>query len=177
VTARISSTADQFAALKQHLREPECVAFMYTDFRDECFHVIALEAMLESDIASRSDRHVLLHDDVRPRLIARASARGWGLVEAHSHGPRGHAAFSPSDLAAFENWVPHLWWRLRGRPYAALVVAGDRWDALAWIDGPRDPRPVAQIDIAGPAGDTRVIPTGTTFWRLQERDLRMRKSA
>lgn len=177
MTAQISLTAERFAALKQHLLEPERVAFMYTEFIDGRFNVVDLEPMCGSDIASRSDRHVVLHDDVRPRLISNASARNLGLLEAHSHGSRGYAAFSPSDLAGFEEWVPHLWWRLRGQPYAALVVAGDRWDALAWIDGPRDPRPVVEIEITSRTRNTRVVPTSATYASLRERAVRMRESA
>jgi len=177
MTARIWFTVEQFATLQRHLVEPEHVAFAYANFADGHFDVVDLEPMAGRDVASRSDRHVVLHDEVRPRLIATASARGLSLVEAHSHGARGYAAFSATDLVGFEEWIPHLWWRLRGQPYAALVAAGDRWDALAWIDGPRDPRPVAEIEIAGHTGTTRIVPTSATFWSLRRRALRLRESA
>lgn len=177
MTACIGLTAEQFAALQQHLVEPERVAFAYAEFVDGRFNVVDLEPMSGRDVASRSERHVELHDDVRPRLISTALARGLSLLEAHSHGRRGYAAFSPSDLLGFDDWVPHLWWRLRGQPYAALVVAGDRWDALAWIDGPREPRPVGAIEIATHTGTRRIVPTSATFWALRRRGLRLRESA
>lgn len=177
MTARITLSVERFAALEQHLLEPERVAFMYAEFADGRFKVVDLEPMSGGDVASRSDRHVVLHDAVRPRLISKASACGLSLLEAHSHGPRGHAAFSTSDLLGFEEWVPHLWWRLRGQPYAALVAGRDRWDALAWIDEPRDPQRVAHIEITGDTGPRRIVPTSATFWRLRQRDLRKRQSA
>lgn len=177
MTARVRLTVEQFAVLKQHLDEPEKVAFAYADFADGRFDIADLQPMSGDDVASRSDRHVELHDDVRPRLISTASARGLSLVEAHSHGPRGHAAFSPSDLHGFEEWVPHLWWRLRGQPYAALVMAGDRWDALAWINGPRDPQRVAAIEVTSRSDTRLVVPTSATFRTLCGRGLRLRPSA
>lgn len=166
MTTQIELAAEHFAILRQHLAEPEHVAFMYARFIAGRFTVVDLEPMSDSDVASQSDLHVVLQDDVRPRLISKASAGGLSLVEAHSHGRHGKAAFSPSDLLGFEEWVPHLWWRLHGRPYAALVVAGDCWDGLTWLDGPREPRPIAGIEIADPAGTTRLTPTGTTFLSL-----------
>jgi hypothetical protein len=177
MTVRILLSAERLAALEQHLAKPERVAFMYAAFADGYFNVVDLEPISGGDVASRSDRHVVLHDDVRPRLISEASARGLSLIEAHSHGPRGRAAFSASDLVGFEEWVPHLWWRLRGRPYAALVLGCGLWDALAWVDGPSDVCRIAHIEITGETGMRRVVPTSATFWRLRQRHPRMRLSA
>jgi hypothetical protein len=56
--------------------------------------------------------------------------------------------------------VPHLWWRLRGRPYGALVTAGKTFDALAWVDGPNDVEQIERLDIEG--GDT-LLATGRTL--------------
>jgi hypothetical protein len=170
MSVEVRLTDHQFAELRQHLSEPECVAFLYAEFQAGCFIVDDLEPMLGDDISSQSDLHVVLHDDIRPRLISRASARGRSLIEAHSHGPHGHAAFSPSDLLGFSDWVPHLWWRLRGRPYAALVMAGAQWDALAWIDGPRDPEPVAEIEVTADENSARITPTNATFRALAARN-------
>jgi hypothetical protein len=170
MSAEIRLTDHQFVELRRHLSEPERVAFMYAEVQAGCFIVDELEPMLGNDISSQSDLHVVLHDDIRPRLISRASARGRSLIEAHSHGPHGHAAFSPSDLLGFSEWVPHLWWRLKGRPYAALVMAGTQWDALAWIDGPRDPEPVAEIEVMTDKGSARIAPTNATFRTLAALD-------
>ncbi len=156
----------QFAELRRHLSELERVAFMYANVQAGCFIVDDLEPMLDDDISSQSHLHVVLHDHIRPRLISRASARGQSLIEAHSHGPRGRAAFSPSDLLGFSEWVPHLWWRLKGCPYAALVMAGTQWDALAWIDGPREPESVAAIEVMADKNSSRIAPTNATFRSL-----------
>jgi hypothetical protein len=41
--------------------------------------------------------------------------------------------------------VSHLWWRLRGRPYAAIVTSTPDLDALAWIDNPGKAEQVAGV--------------------------------
>jgi hypothetical protein len=169
MSVRIEMTSKQFASLRHDLWEPEAVVFMYARFSERRFAVVEVEAMPAGDIESRSDRHVVLRDDVRPRLIAKATASDLAIVEAHSHGPKGFAAFSASDLAGFEEWVPHFSWRLGGRPYAALVVAGNSWDALAWIEGPREPEPVTEITISRRFRATRVTPTGATSQKLRAR--------
>ena len=125
---------EQFEPLRDALLLPEQVVFAYATHADGQLEVDAVEEMTGSDIASQSARHVVLADDVRPRVIKTAWDRNQCLIEAHSHGPGGQAEFSPSDMLGFEEWVPHVRWRLGGRPYAALVLAGDTWDALVWTD-------------------------------------------
>jgi hypothetical protein len=95
----------------------------------------------------QSDFHVSLGDATRADVIKWAWDSDACLVEAHSHGPLGPAGFSPSDLYGFEQWVPHLWWRLRARPYAAIVTAGSSIDGLAWVDGASAPEQVDAVDL------------------------------
>lgn len=118
----------------------EQVAFLLADLsggdsRDLDLREIAPVA--SEDFTYQGAFHVNLGDAVRPRMIKWAWDRGSCLVEAHSH-LEGPAAFSPTDLAGLEEFVPHMWWRLR-RPYAALVLAPDSFDGLAWVDGPEAP--------------------------------------
>jgi hypothetical protein len=177
MTARVRIISAQFAALRRHLHEPEQVAFAFASFARGRFDIVEVQAMGGRDIASRSDRHVELREDVRPALIRSASDRGLSLIEAHSHGPRGHAAFSPSDMRGFHDWVPHLWWRLGGMPYAALVMAGEAWDGLAWISSPTEAQPVCAIEVSQDAADMRlIVPSGATFTSLARGDARVRRS-
>src|SRR5207253_2261676 len=98
-----------------------------------------------------------------PDLIKWAWDRDACLVEAHSH-PRGDPArLSPSDFHGLAEWVPHLWWRLRGRPYAALVFGDATVDGLAWVDGAGRPEPIRELHTT----DGRsVFCTGLSFERL-----------
>ncbi len=87
--------------------------------------------------------HVSLPDETRSEIIQWAWAEGACLIEAHSHGRWSPAAFSPYDLRNLREWVPHLWWRLQGRPYAAIVTTTRDFDALAWIENPDE---IEQVD-------------------------------
>lgn len=154
---------DLYGALGGHLgSRPEQVGFFLADWRPEerRFALSDWWAVPPSGLEHQSDFHVSLSDDARAEAIRWAWESGACLVEAHSHGKRGTAGFSPSDLWGFEEWVPHLWWRLRGRPYAALVTAGDTFDAVAWIHGPSSVEQVGSLEVEG--GDT-LLATGRTM--------------
>lgn len=157
---------DIFEALGTALAKAEEVVFLYATYTEGVFAVDAIEVMTGDDIASHSKLHVELADDVRPRVIKTAWDRARCLVEAHSHGDWGHAEFSLSDLHGFDEWVSHVRWRLRDRPYVALVKAGDTWDALAWIDND-EPTTVGSIEVvrAGVTTET-VVPTNATAAKL-----------
>ena len=113
---------------------------------------------------SRSAFHLVLSDETRAEIIRWAWDSGASLVEAHSH-DFGVAAFSPSDFYGLKEWVPHLWWRLRGRPYGAIVVDGETLDALAWIEDADKPEQVVGLTIDG---DGSVAATRQTLGRAPE---------
>jgi len=135
VSVRVRIHRRHFDSLRASLARPEEVVFAFARYANRVFDVAALELVTAVEVESRTAHHVVLADEVRPRLVKTPWDRDQCLVEAHSHGPRGLAEFSASDLLGFREWVPHVRWRLRGRPYAALVAAGDAWDGLAWVDG------------------------------------------
>jgi len=88
---------------------------------------------------SRSLFHFELTDETRAMVIKRAHDLGASLIELHSHTGSWPARFSPSDHAGFEEFVPHVWWRLKGRPYLAVVVTASSFDAFVWLSDPRSP--------------------------------------
>jgi hypothetical protein len=92
--------------------------------------------------------HAELDDAHRAEIIQWASRSKGCLIEAHSHGsillP---ARMSRFDLAQLEEWVPHVRWRLGGRPYAALVTASKDLDGLAWIG--TQPEAIAAVHVDG----------------------------
>lgn len=121
--------------------------------------------VLESGFESRSEFHLVLRDEVRAEIIKWAWDMGASLVETHSH-RFGDAQFSWSDLKGLQEWVPHLWWRLRGRPYGAIVLDGETLDGLAWVEDARIPEQVAELEITG-KGSVRA--TGRTLAGLAKR--------
>jgi hypothetical protein len=110
----------------------------------------------------QSAYHVTLRDEARPQVIKWAWDAGACLVEAHSHGDDGFAGFSPSDLWGFGEWVPHVRWRLRGQPCAAIVTAGDTFDSLAWLDETDSPTQIERMEVDG----TIHVATARTLPRL-----------
>lgn len=116
--------------------------------------------MRADEFAVRHSDFLELKDGVQAGLIKRAHDLGTCLVEMHSHVGSYRAEFSYSDLRGLADNVPHIWWRLKGRPYAALVLAEDGIDALIWADDPRRPLPLHEIA----DGDRVIRPVGTT-WR------------
>jgi len=172
MAARIRIKSAMFDELERHLDQPELAAFLLADFDGHDFEVVEIRAVAGDGYSSRSNYHLELADSARPQLIAWALERELCLIEVHSHGPD-FPQFSRSDQLGFLDWVPHVRWRLRGRPYAALVRSGDEWDGLAWAGSAGEAQIVealeitagdsdeAGADISGPAPAARTIPTTT----------------
>ena len=102
--------------------------------------------------------HLELTDELRANVIKRAHDLGASIVEFHSHlGPQ-PARFSPFDRRGLREFVPHVWWRLRKRPYFAVVVTHTDFDSLAWMMGPEKPQHLDGIAV----GDRVFQPTQLT---------------
>lgn len=100
------------------------------------FRVQSWYAVQPADYAYRGVEGIELTDACRAAVIKRAHDLNAALIEFHSHPGSLPATFSITDRAGFEDFVPHVWWRLKGRPYAAVVVATRSADALAWVEAP-----------------------------------------
>ncbi len=86
-----------------------------------------------------------MEDATRARLIKRAHDVRASLVEVHSHVGPWRAAFSFSDIRGLKETVPNMWWRLKGRPYASIVISAVSVDALAWIETAERAVPLDEI--------------------------------
>jgi hypothetical protein len=113
------------------------------------------------DFRIHSEFHVELNDEARARIIKRAWDSDTAMIELHSHpGDVWGAMFSPSDMYGFKDFVPHCRWRLRGRPYLAIVVSPAGADALAWVDKSGD---AVALTAIREGGVPVVIPTNQTI--------------
>ena len=108
---------------------------------------------------SRGIAHLQVEHDFIGRMIKRAHDLGTALVEAHSHPFEGLSAarFSPSDRAGLAEIVPHVLWRLPGRPYAALVFAPEGTDGLLWPSHGAEPEQITELRIGGQAQRTSLL--------------------
>ena len=157
---------DMYERVHAHLLPPRGVceeaAFLFAtaEFDPESVRLSVVEAMMipPEGFASRSRFYLELTDHTRAAVIKRAHDLGAGLIECHSHPGQRGACFSWSDLHGFDDFVPHVRWRLAGRPYAAVVFATDSIDALAWSGSATD-----AVSVAAVHAENRLIqPTGLT---------------
>jgi len=164
---QINLPAAALADLMQHLLPPDARreegAFVFAAPQKSdgqlCFRFIEAVKLCPADYAAQYSDYLELTDEARARLIKRAHDLDASIVEIHSHLGPWRASFSYSDIAGLKETVPHMWWRLRGRPYAALVFARDGFDALVWSDNPD--KPVALDGLV--AGDRVLKPTNSTL--------------
>jgi proteasome lid subunit RPN8/RPN11 len=158
-------------AMQEHLlphdSKNEQAAFVFVRAKTSAGNSIIFRFLdwlpLKADnFAAQHEVYLELRDEMRGSLIKRAHDLNASLVEFHSHPGPYPAQFSPSDLDGFHEFVPHVWWRLRGRPYAAVVVAPSGFDALAWLTSPQVPGALNAISVGG----ERLTPTGITLRKL-----------
>ena len=109
--------------------------------------------------------YVELRDEMRAKIMKLAFDLEAAIVELHSHPYSRAACFSPSDFEGFDEFVPHVRWRLGGRPYAAVVYSRIDFDAIVWIDDPQHPQQLTELV----AGKRHLYPNGLTL-RLHEHD-------
>lgn len=128
-----------YEALKDHLfqGESEQVAFLYGRQEEEGgetqFHVEETYPVPEEELDSSSRYFIALSDEALQKAIRKAFDSGLVPIEVHSHRDASYeAGFSRSDFEGFEETVQHVRWRLRGRPYIALVITPTGFDALLW---------------------------------------------
>lgn len=127
---------------------------------DQIFRAVEWVPVPSEGFAARTGFFFELTDEMRAAVIKRAHDLDTSLVEFHSHVGPWPATFSGSDWSGFEEFVPHVWWRLKGRPYLAVVVARNTFDGLVWIDGPTSPQRLDGIlvgeSIHAPTGHSRL---------------------
>lgn len=129
----------------------EQAAFLYVGHTvvgdDLVFDVVTHELLPRSDFAEQHSDYLELADTARARIIKRAHGLNASVVEIHSHPSGWPAEFSLSDRAGLRETVPHVRWRLKGRPYLAVVVARSSYDALLWHGQSDNPEPlVLEVD-------------------------------
>lgn len=159
-----------YSALRRHLfkrgSKEEEVAFLYLTSSNgaDVFDVTAHDLIGSEGFEHRSAYHFELSETTQARVIKRAHDLKACIAEIHCHRFQDRARFSPSDIAGLKEFVPHVRWRLKGRPYFALVFAGRNFDGLAWLTNAEHPGIIA-LEVDGEI----VAPTGLTAeeWEIR----------
>jgi hypothetical protein len=102
----------------------------------------------EEDLVGAHEFYLELTDEAKARIIKKAWDTKTCLAEIHSHHEiLGRARFSLSDLSGLQEFVPHVWWRLEGGPYLALVFNKEGFDGLVWKQNPHIPTSLSGIRV------------------------------
>ncbi len=163
----LSIPEDLYREVRDHLlqNEVEQVAFLFCGVRgkgeDTVLDAFDWHPVHPNGFVEQHEYYVELTDDEKARVIKEAWDHQAALVEVHSHPKSRMAEFSYSDLDGLQEFVPHVRWRLKGRPYVALIMVPREIDALAWISKDGSIEPVDEIRI-GTAG---IKPSGRTYER------------
>ena len=142
-------TEGLYERLSRHLLPADATreeaAFLFARPHDApaSYYVVATAFLSPTDFAHQKSDYLEMDDETRAALIKRAHDLDASLVEIHSHPGPFPAAFSYADLRGLQDTVPYMWWRLKRRPYFAIVVADGTFDAMAWVMDPAAPEPLA----------------------------------
>jgi hypothetical protein len=165
---------DVHRALLKHLLPPDSLveeaAFVFvhstSDRGKVVFRFIEWFAVQPEGFVHRSEGYLELTDTMRAQVIKRAHDLGASIVEFHSHPYPWPAAFSQSDCSGFDEFVPHVWWRLKSKPYRAVVVSPLDFDGPAWLSNPKTPQLLDVIRV----GKRLLHPTGLTLHQWEVAD-------
>lgn len=111
------------------------------------------------DYESRSAYHFELTHETSRRMIKYAHDLDACIIEFHSHIDQEFVRFSPTDWRGFSEFVPHVLWRLKGKPYVAIVLTTHGIDALVWSNNAQNPKGLNAIKI----GEINLIPTNNSL--------------
>lgn len=158
--------------LKNHLfpravHPVEESAFVYAQINEDdlslTFRYSDLYLVKTGDYVTRSAYHFELKDELRGQIIKKAHDLGSSIIEFHSHVRQDSAQFSETDWLGFNEFVPHVMWRLKGKPYAAVVFADTTLDSFVWCNRNQDPIPLDYL-VTGPK---RIFPTNNSIRDLK----------
>lgn len=166
----LSIPESTYRAVERHFQKrTEQVAFLFLsqkqDGADLLFEVMDFYPVPAHELVRESQYHAEVSEEAQKKVIKMAWDKGLALGEIHSH-PQSlrDTSFSPSDMSGFKEFVPHVWWRLKGRPYVALVFGRKDFDALAWIPDAKTPVGVDRVLI----GVKESAPSGITISEIRE---------
>ena len=138
MTIRVQMKVEEFERVRSYLlgdpRGDERAAFLLVERAKaaRAFALVEIEFQKGADLAESSRGYLELRDGVLEKLVGSAHARGYALIEAHSHpfDRSKSTRFSGIDCDGLEDVAPQLVWRLPGRPYGALVFGKRSFDRL-----------------------------------------------
>lgn len=169
----ITCSPATFEEIQSHLlptfqqEEEAAFAFAIPKNREQRLELSIIEwrPILDTEFSYKSAYHIEFEDSVRGDIIKRAHDLNAVLIELHSHLGKFPARFSGSDFMGFDEFVPHVMWRLPDRPYVALVFSKGSFDGLVWLPGNDESQSLNSIV----TGQKQLIPTNLSQNRENEK--------
>ena len=154
-TVTVSLPPRVYTSLHSHLlaknASREQAAFVFARLKEaagsEVFECLDWMLVEQEEFSQQCGDYLELSDRSRAKIIKRAHDLNASIVEFHSHLGPWPAVFSQADKEGLEEFVPHVWWRLKHRPYAAIVVAASGFDGLVWLNDPSRPQQLDGIRV------------------------------
>ncbi len=143
----------------------EQAAFLFatteTEYGAVRFHVEDSYLVPASGWDVQMDVYLEMTDEERAKILKMARDRNAAIIDCHSH-PHSQEDvwFSPSDLAGINQFAQYTKWKLKGRPFAALVFGETSIDGVVWQGEFAGAEPLGALAVVGQA---RLIPTGSWF--------------
>jgi hypothetical protein len=149
--------------IKHHLlpqnQKFEEAAFVYSSVnvlgRQMELNYLEWYAIKPKDYLSRSAYHFELTHEMNSRIIKRAHDLNSSIIELHSHLDHKPVRFSYTDWQGFSEFVPHVLWRIKNKPYSAIVITKQGIDALIWVESFNKPLGLNELII----GNEKIIPS------------------
>jgi len=157
---RLVLTRGQHDALWEHLLQDDSreeAAFLLATESDSTLTPKEIILVPPAGFIGHARYGIELTDEFRAGIIKAAHDRDAMIIEAHSHPFPMPAAFSSFDVAGLREFVPHVRWRLKGKPYAAIVAGPTTFDAVIWKNNGPEPLAIS-ID------QMTLLPTRRTRW-------------
>ena len=129
------------------------------------FHFLDTHVVGPSEFNYKSLYGIELTDGCRAAVIKHAHDLNASLLELHSHPRSAVPEFSASYRSGFAEFVPHVWWRLKNKPYAAIVIGSRGFDSRTWASNPEHPDGVLDLQVGG----RQLKPTGLTLENWERR--------
>ena len=163
-------TDQSLKKIRRHLftdHEVERAIFLFARNRivgdDLILEVIDSIFLDRQDFQIQSAYHIELKDQLRSRVIKKAHDLDASLIEIHSHIDQESARFSPTDWLGFKEFVPHVLWRLKNKPYCAVVFTQSSVDAVIWGDDFQNPCKLDKLV----GGTEQLLPTNNSLENLR----------
>jgi len=141
----------------------ENALFLFAKDKISSFEIIDYRMLSPYDFEIQLSYHIQIKSEVLGQLIKKVHDLNACLIEIHSHLEKEKASFSLSDWNGFNDFVPHILWRLPSRPYGALVFTYDSFDGIYWKNDVKRPKVIQGII----DGNKTVVSTGLSL-KLKE---------